>query len=1267
METPTASSAKMALQLKAQNKWCVTGTPVSRGKLDDLYGLLLFLNVAPFSDVHSFRHCLHSNHDGFAHRLRYILRDIFWRSTKANTDVRKQMGVPEQEERMVLLQFSSIERHFYRQQLEHTILAANSVGNRTHNKKTAKTTKKQLKEVEMLSSRLHSLRAACCHPQVGSSGISRIAGSSSNAVANRVLTMDQILDKLIDDAKTKCEESQRLSVMHTNALASLHKLKVEARERQRLNSSVASRRIEDANSDDDDLLVQSAEYYLEALNLTDDNAAPSEVIGEAELSGCQGFRSQRRVVRNGKAILDWQWTTTTSRQGLDGDGNRSNNDDGTKSCCSLDRRSVWARFDFDVGKKLTAIRVRACRALPYDYPHASDHCEVLQPKDCVLQVSSASVGGEFVDVCKFQLTFCTDDDMSEDGSGDGDGKKDDPDSDYSWLSCQGFRTNKSKSWRILVQNYHPHKKKAALTSNIIKTMEWTTSSSATKYVYVGLEVHLMEPYIGADDLPRLHILYNASMVLSSIVQQGHRNTSTNNDIVASDDVIIAAEDHNSLEQNRRTKISNMKQRFDELKTESKMLESNYLGAARATHRVSQLHLQEAQKARGLCKDKLDALSDDNSEDDEDDSWWRDLLSWLHLNLSERDSPMDDHSHRSFSNLCQSLCQIVRNDLFELFDGPHDVGRSAFPTFINVAGLAAGLGMRRSGDENENGTANNNACLQRICALQSTPTDGEILENSHCHKCRADWFQTGPKCRHCKLEESLLEYEGALNDRVFLCILRAIAKFLVKWLKDFKPQTPSSTSVRGMPMFRRQDLMEVVDFLTMTEEKATVYFELQEAARKVCTSAKRAWRTHFDLLSDYDELNACKSAMRLLRSDEDVRELSEQHQSNSSVVVPRDIPALIMDHSAKQAMAMAVLRRNKDSLRYLRNQLVERRQDKEREERNSNTNTSSTTSNGISVSNGGGTSPNNLNCPQIQKSASSNASVAEEKKGLDKDIPTCAVCLAGFGISDRAVLACGHSFHYTPCLEKIIRRSGGNSNTMIKCPMRCTVRTNPKDVLIAGDDALVLRKDDGSRISRKIEGSWGTKVDRLLVDVMDVIELGEKCILFSQWDDLLTIVESALTANNICFTHPKSPNMFGESVKALRRTTTVTGVTSSSCSVMLLNVKRGAEGLTIVEATHVFMIEPLLHCGLDAQAINRIHRIGQTSKTYVHRYVVKDTIEVKIDEIRKERQATDGDENENEADGGNLEVRLYDYKGKIQAGGIDGGFTEDELQDILTVL
>eukprot|EP00980_Cylindrotheca_fusiformis_P031769 scaffold26933_cov196-Cylindrotheca_fusiformis.AAC.1 len=80
-----------------------------------------------------------------------------------------------------------------------------------------------------------------------------------------------------------------------------------------------------------------------------------------------------------------------------------------------------------------------------------------------------------------------------------------------------------------------------------------------------------------------------------------------------------------------------------------------------------------------------------------------------------------------------------------------------------------------------------------------------------------------------------------------------------------------------------------------------------------------------------------------------------------------------------------------------------------------------------------------------------------------------------------------------------------------------------------------------------------------------------------------------------------------------------------------------------------MIEPLLHCGLDSQAINRVHRIGQTQKTYVHRYVIKDTIEEKIDAIRMERVATfeNAEEEDSTFSAGKQSL------GKIQAGGLDG--------------
>lgn len=57
------------------------------------------------------------------------------------------------------------------------------------------------------------------------------------------------------------------------------------------------------------------------------------------------------------------------------------------------------------------------------------------------------------------------------------------------------------------------------------------------------------------------------------------------------------------------------------------------------------------------------------------------------------------------------------------------------------------------------------------------------------------------------------------------------------------------------------------------------------------------------------------------------------------------------------------------------------------------------------------------------------------------------------------------------------------------------------------------------------------------------------------------------------------------------------------SCLLLPLKHGANGLNLVEAQHVVLIEPLLNPGAEAQAINRVHRIGQTRETTVHRFIV----------------------------------------------------------------
>ena len=56
-------------------------------------------------------------------------------------------------------------------------------------------------------------------------------------------------------------------------------------------------------------------------------------------------------------------------------------------------------------------------------------------------------------------------------------------------------------------------------------------------------------------------------------------------------------------------------------------------------------------------------------------------------------------------------------------------------------------------------------------------------------------------------------------------------------------------------------------------------------------------------------------------------------------------------------------------------------------------------------------------------------------------------------------------------------------------------------------------------------------------------------------------------------------------------------------MLLLLIQHGANGLNLLEAQHVVLVEPLLNPAAEAQAISRVHRIGQENRTLVHRFIV----------------------------------------------------------------
>lgn len=63
--------------------------------------------------------------------------------------------------------------------------------------------------------------------------------------------------------------------------------------------------------------------------------------------------------------------------------------------------------------------------------------------------------------------------------------------------------------------------------------------------------------------------------------------------------------------------------------------------------------------------------------------------------------------------------------------------------------------------------------------------------------------------------------------------------------------------------------------------------------------------------------------------------------------------------------------------------------------------------------------------------------------------------------------------------------------------------------------------------------------------------------------------------------------------------------SNFIQVLLILIQHGANGLNLLEAQHVVLVEPLLNPAAEAQAISRVHRIGQKNKTLIHRFIVSE--------------------------------------------------------------
>ncbi len=142
------------------------------------------------------------------------------------------------------------------------------------------------------------------------------------------------------------------------------------------------------------------------------------------------------------------------------------------------------------------------------------------------------------------------------------------------------------------------------------------------------------------------------------------------------------------------------------------------------------------------------------------------------------------------------------------------------------------------------------------------------------------------------------------------------------------------------------------------------------------------------------------------------------------------------------------------------------------------------------------------------------------------------------------------------------------------------------------------------------GAKSAKLEAFAEIVETLVKEGRRMLVFSQFTSMLGLIGERLDAMRIPYvTLTGATRDRGAVVDMFRRGT---------MPVFLISLKAGGTGLNIVEADTVIHYDPWWNPAVEAQATDRVHRIGQTKPVFVYRLLTRDTVEQKIVELQTKK-------------------------------------------------
>ena len=139
-----------------------------------------------------------------------------------------------------------------------------------------------------------------------------------------------------------------------------------------------------------------------------------------------------------------------------------------------------------------------------------------------------------------------------------------------------------------------------------------------------------------------------------------------------------------------------------------------------------------------------------------------------------------------------------------------------------------------------------------------------------------------------------------------------------------------------------------------------------------------------------------------------------------------------------------------------------------------------------------------------------------------------------------------------------------------------------------------------------------KLDNLLEQLGEVLDEGHKVLVFSQFTSFLAILRRQLDARGQVYEYLDGKTTDRQSrVERFQE--------DPDCRLFLVSLKAGGQGLNLTAADYVYILDPWWNPAVEAQAIDRAHRIGQTRPVFAYRLIARNTVEEKILALQEQKR------------------------------------------------